>query len=94
MTVAGMGELAVSLSDTLNASGELPLAMAANHTVARTPLPLAPPKPPVLEQPKVTLYAVIVAGRHVTVRPVEPRNGPFVTLVNDSTLESQVSANV
>ena len=91
VVVAGMGELAVSLSDALSASGELPSATVAKRTVARMLSPLGPPKPPVEEQPKVKLLAVIVGGRQVTVRPVEPRNGPFVTLVNDSTVESHVS---
>lgn len=52
---------------------------------------MGPLKPPVVEQPNVKLFAVVVGGRQVTVRPVEPRNGPFVTLVNDSTVESQAS---
>ena len=90
--VAGIGELEVSLSDALSASGELPSATVAKRTVARMPVPLAPPKPPVEEQPKVKLAVVVVGGRQVTVRPVDPRNGPFVTLVNDSTLGSHVSA--
>ena len=92
--VAGIGELEVSLSDALSASGELPSATVAKRTVARMPVPLAPPKPPVEEQPKVKLAVVVVGGRQVTVRPVDPRNGPFVTLVNDSTLGSHVSATV
>ncbi len=89
--VAGMGEVAVSVSDALNASDVLPSALAANRTVARMPSPLGPPKPPVVEQPKVKLLTVTVGGRQETVRPVEPRNGPFVTLVNANTVESQVS---
>ena len=94
VVVAGIGELAVSLSEALSASTELPSATVAKRTLARTPSPLAPPKPPVEEQPKVKLAVVVVGGRQVTVRPVDPRNGPFVTLVNDSTLGSHVSATV
>ena len=91
VVAAGMGELEVSLSEALNASNELPSTTVAKRTLARTPSPLAPPKPPVEEQPKVKLLAVVVGGRQVTVRPVEPRNGPFMMLVNDSTVASQVS---
>ena len=91
VVVAGIGELTVSLSDALSASGELPSATVAKRTVARTPSPLGPPKPPVEEQPNVKLFAVVVGGRQAIVRAVEPRNGPFVTLVNDSTVESHVS---
>ncbi len=91
VVVAGIGELAVSLSDALSASDELPSATVAKRTVAMTPSPLAPPDPPVLEQPKVKLFAMVAGGGQATVRPVEPRNGPFVTLTNDRTVESHVS---
>jgi len=91
VAVARIGELAMSVSDALTASDELPSATVAKRTVARTPSPLGPPKPPELEQPKLTLPEPTRGGKHATERPVEPRNEPLVTLTKDRTVESQVS---
>ena len=91
-TVVGVdGELPVSSSATLErVSRDVPSATVENSIVVRMPAPFGPAPAPVVEQPNVTLFAPVVGAGQFTLRPVEPRNGPFVALMNDSMDESQV----
>jgi hypothetical protein len=66
-----------------------------NLTVARSPLPDGPSGGggATVRQPKRTFPTSSSGGRQVTLRPVLPRNGPFVTEVKLSTLAWKESSN-
>ncbi len=49
---------------------------------------------PLVLQLKVRLLAVVVGAGQVTVRPVEPRKAPLVTLTNVRMVESQVTVKL
>ena len=92
LVVNEIGKLLVSFSETLESvKAVVPSATVANSIVVRRPLPVAPVNPPVVEQAKLTVPGPSMGGKHETLRPVEPRNGPFVALMNDNTEESHVS---
>lgn len=72
---------AVSHSETPDrARGEVPALTVANQNVAKASAPVGPGWLPVVLHPNVTLLKAIVGAGHVTVRPVEPRKAPLVTL--------------
>ncbi len=90
--VNGRAVLAVFVSVTAeSATAETPSLTVPNLTVVSTPVPLGPAATPVVLQPKVTVFAPVAGAGQVTVRPVEPRNGPLVALTKVRTVSSQVS---
>ena len=86
------GEAPVFASRTLESvRADVPSETVENWTVVRMPSPFGPGCAPVVEQPNATLFAPVVGGGHVTVRPVDPRNVSLVALMKASTPASQVS---
>ncbi len=55
---------------------------------------MGPAAVPVVLQPKVMKFNPVDGAAQVTVRPVEPRNGPFVTVTNVKIVEFQLRVKV
>ena len=59
--------------------------------MVRMPFPFGPSGAPVVEQPNVTLFAPVVGGGQLTLRPLEPRKEPLFALTNERMAESHVN---
>jgi len=95
--VGATGRPAVSAKVTrASISSDLPAATVPNLRAVRTPRPLGPGPSPAVLQPNVTLPGAAASAskrgaEQTTVRPVEPRNRSFSTLMNVRSEGSHIS---
>ena len=79
---------------SVSANGQLPEHHDDRRTVAKRPLPVGPSGGGgAVMQPKRTEPTSGIGGRHMTLRPVLPRNGPLVTEMKPSPPGSKASSN-
>ncbi len=77
VTVIGWSDVSDTAKPEM-VTGDVPSATVAKSMLARTPSPVGPLTTPIVVQPNDTVPGPTSGARHVTVRPVEPRNAPLL----------------